>query len=124
MGVGGLGLTYLLPAETDGPPLWVGGWGLAGWGSPTCYQRRLMDLHCGWVGVGGLALTYLLPAETDGPPLWVGGGWRVGAPVSSYYRATCQMTALNLLLGLCAGGRGSPHHSTTPSLTTRLVNDS
>ena len=57
VGVGGLGLTYLLPAETDGPPLWVGGWGLAGWGSPTCYQRRLMDLHCGWVG----------------------GGWRVGA---------------------------------------------
>ena len=53
VGVGGLGLTYLLPAETDGPPLWV--------------------------GVGGLGLTYLLPAETDGPPLWVGGGWRVGA---------------------------------------------
>ena len=25
VGVGRLELTYLLPAETDGPPLWVGG---------------------------------------------------------------------------------------------------
>ena len=60
VGVGGLGLTYLLPAETDGPPLWVGG----GWR----VGAHLLVTSGDWINL-----------IRSGPPLWVGGGWRVGA---------------------------------------------